>query len=164
MKAILLALGAGLCWGIGEVFTRSVLHSGRVGPITAITIRSSVALPILWAAYFIAMHVVGNEPRDWWKAEPAILLKLILGSGLVAGAAAMLFFYTSLKFGEVSTVKPIAFATAPALAVLLGWLVLGERMNAHKAVGVLLILAGVVVLTGGSHAPKAQEPMMEKGS
>ncbi|MBX3364214.1 MAG: EamA family transporter [Phycisphaeraceae bacterium] len=160
MKAILLALGAGVCWGVGEVFTRSVLHSGKVGPITAITIRTTVALPVLWAAYFLAMHVWGSEPRGWWRAEPAILLKLVLGSGLVAGAAAMIFFYASLKFGEVSTVKPIAFATAPALAVLLGWLALGERMTAHKAIGVLLILAGVIVLTGGSHAPKPVEPMI----
>ena len=36
MKAVLFALAAGLCWGIGEVCTKSVLHSGKVGPLTAI--------------------------------------------------------------------------------------------------------------------------------
>ena len=36
MKAILLAVSAGLCWGIGEVATKSVLHAGRVGPLVPV--------------------------------------------------------------------------------------------------------------------------------
>jgi uncharacterized membrane protein len=44
-------------------------------------------------------------------------------------------------------VKPIAFTVAPTTAVLLGWLFLGESMSAQKIVGVLLVIAGVVVLT-----------------
>lgn len=148
MKAILFAALAGLCWGIGELFTKSVLHTRQVGPITAITIRSTVALPVLWAAYWFAMHVTKTEPRWWELAQRATLLKLVLGSGLVAGAAAMIFFYTALSLGEVSRVKPIAFALAPACAVLLGWIVLHEPMTAKKAAALVLILSGVVLLTG----------------
>lgn len=148
MKAILLAIGAGVCWGIGEVATRAVLHTGKVGPITAITIRSTVALPVLWLAYVVAVQAMKAEPRDWLQAGTPTLLKLVLGSGLVAGAAAMVLFYSALNLGEVSRIKPIAFAVAPAVGALLGWLVLGEVMTPRKAVGVVTILAGVVVLTG----------------
>jgi len=148
MKAILFAVAAGLCWGIGELFTKSVLHTKQVGPITAITIRSTVALPVIWLAYFIAMHLAKSEPKWWETAERATLLKLILGSGLVAGAAAMIFFYTALSLGEISRIKPIAFTLAPACAVLLGWLILHEPMTMRKAAAVLMILAGVLLLTG----------------
>lgn len=149
MKPILLASLAGLCWGIGELFTKSVLHSKQIGPITAITIRSTVALPVLWAAYFFAMHVTHSEPAQWWRtAERATILKLVLGSGLVAGAAAMIFFYFALSLGEVSRVKPVAFALAPACAVLLGWLILHEPMTLKKGIAVAMILGGVVLLTG----------------
>lgn len=151
MKAIVFAALAGLCWGIGELFTKSVLHTGKVGPITAIAVRSTVALPLIWAAYFVAMHYFRSEPREWMRAEPAVLLKLVLGSGLVAGAAAMIFFYTALSLGDVSVVKPIAFTLAPAMAVLLGWLALSEPMTGRKALAVAMILGGVVLLTG---APK----------
>lgn len=161
MKAILFAALAGLCWGVGEVFTRSVLHTGKVGPITAITVRSTVALPILWAAYLLAMHWFKSEPAGWTKADPTILLKLILGSGLVAGAAAMIFFYTALSLAEVSIVKPIAFTLAPAVAVLIGWLVLAEPMSPRKALGVALILAGVVTLAG---AGRTSPPAPSRGS
>lgn len=149
MKAILLACAAGLCWGVGEVFTRSVLHTKQVGPITAIAVRSTVALPVLWAACLAAVFWARSEPARWWQeAERGTILKLVLGSGLVAGAAAMIFFYAALSLGEISRVKPVAFALAPATAVLLGWLALGEPMTLRKAAGVAMILFGVVLLTG----------------
>lgn len=149
MKPILFACAAGLCWGIGELFTKSVLHTKQIGPITAITIRSTVALPVLWIAYFVAMNITKSEPAQWWRnAEKATLAKLILGSGLVAGAAAMIFFYTALSLGEISRIKPIAFTLAPATAVLLGWLLLHEPMTARKAIACAMILVGVVLLTG----------------
>ncbi|MCL4209955.1 MAG: EamA family transporter, partial [Phycisphaerales bacterium] len=147
MKAILLATMAGLCWGVGELFTKAVLHSGKVGPITAIAVRSTIALPILWLVYAILVHGRGGEPRDWASAGAPVLSKLALGSGLIAGAGGMLCFYLALSVGEVSRIKPIAFTVAPAVAVLLGWLVLGESMNVQKLIGVTLVCAGVVVLS-----------------
>jgi len=151
MNAIILALLAGLCWGVGEVFTKSVLHGGKVGPITAIAVRSTVALPVLWASYALMMRSARSEPVDWLKAGSPTLLKLVCGSGLIAGAAGMICFYGALSLGEVSRVKPIAFSVAPAAGVILGWLVLGEQMTVQKALGVMLILIGVVLLTW--HAP-----------
>ena len=149
MKAILLAIAAGLCWGIGELFTKSVLHTKEVGPITAITVRSTVALPVLWVVWWLTVNVVGTEKVTWYRdASTATILKLVLGSGLIAGAAAMICFYAALSLGEISRIKPIAFTLAPATAVLLGWLVLHEPMSARKTIAVAMILAGVVMLTG----------------
>ncbi len=151
MKPIVLAVLAGLCWGIGEVFTRSVLHSKEIGPFAAVAVRSTVALPVIWLAYYIAMSVVKSpmEVQGWASgASSATWLKLVIGSGLVAGAAAMIFFYAALSMGEVSRIKPVAFALAPATAVLLGWLFLGESLTVRKVVAIGLIVAGVVLLTG----------------
>jgi transporter family protein len=148
MKAAILAVLAGAFWGVGEFFTKQVLHTGRVGPVTAITVRSTVALPVLWAVYLVVVYARGAEPRDWTGAGTTTLLKLVLGSGLMAGAAGMLCFYGALHLGPISQVKPIAFVVAPAVAVLLGWLALGDAMTGRKALAVVLIVAGVVLLTG----------------
>ena len=148
MKAAMLAMLAGLCWGVGEFFTKQVLHTQRVGPVTAIAVRSTVALPVLWAAYFLFNHGRGAEPREWTAAGAGTLLKLVLGSGLVAGAGGMLCFYGALHLGPISKVKPIAFTVAPLVGALLGWFVLGEAMSAKKWVAIALIAAGVVLLTG----------------
>jgi len=142
------AVLAGLCWGVGEVFTKSVLHTGRIGPLAAIAVRSTVALPVLWLVYYIMVHQARTEPRDWLNAGGPTLAKLTLGSGLIAGAAGMALFYVALSYGEISKIKPIAFTIAPATAVLLGWLILGEAMTMKKVVAILLVLSGVVLLTG----------------
>lgn len=155
MNGILLAVLAGLCWGIGEVFTKSVLHTGKIGPLTAIAVRSTIALPVLWIAYAAAVHWAKAEPRGWMKSDWPTLLKLICGSGLIAGAGGMICFYAALNLGEISRIKPIAFSVAPATAVLLGWLVLHEQITLTKIAGVLMILAGVVLLTGGTGAAAA---------
>lgn len=165
-KAILLAVLAGLGWGIGELFTKSVLHTHKIGPITAITVRSTVAIPVLWAVYFVCVQMKQLEPVNWTSAGAPTMLKLVLGSGLVAGAIGMLCFYCALNFGPVSTVKPIAFTVAPAIAVMLGWIVLGEPMSLRKAIAVGLIISGVVLLTFSSapaastshDAPGSQQP------
>ncbi len=156
MKALWLAVAAGLCWGIGEVCTKSVLHGGRVGPMTAIAVRSTVALPVLWIAWVFAVHSLASEPRTVWRELPlSDVLKLVVGSGLFAGAAAMICFYSALALDDVSRIKPIAFTIAPATAALLGWLVLGETMSWRKALAVALILAGVLLLTGVPARPPA---------
>jgi bacterial/archaeal transporter family protein len=148
MNAILLAVAAGLCWGIGELFTKSVLHTGKVGPLTAIAVRSTVALPVIWLAYALAVHhwQLKSEPRNWLQADAATLAKLMLGSGLVAGAGGMICFYVAISLGEISKVKPIAFTVAPTVAVVLAWLVLGEPLTLRKALGVALVVAGVALI------------------
>ncbi len=159
MKPILFAIVAGLSWGVGEVCTRSALHAGKVGPIGAITVRSLVAIPLLVLVFVLMTRGVGGlrvEPA-LLEADRATWVKLVLGSGLVAGALAMISFYIALSLGEVSVVKPIAFSIAPAVGVLLGWLVLGESMDLRKAAAVGLIVAGVVLLTTGGRADAVAE-------
>ncbi|MDY7107523.1 MAG: EamA family transporter [Planctomycetota bacterium] len=148
MNALLIALGAGLCWGVGECFTKSVLHTGQIGPFTAMAVRTTIALPVLWLAAWLAMRATGaaGEPRAWLQADGATLAKLTLGSGLTAGALAMLFFYLALSLGDISRVKPVAFSTAIAVASVLGAVFFREAMPAHKIVAILLILAGVLLM------------------
>ncbi|MCA9280013.1 MAG: EamA family transporter [Phycisphaeraceae bacterium] len=153
MKPVLLAIMAGVCWGVGEVFTRSVLHSGKIGPMTAVMIRTAIALPVMIAAWVVAVHVLKSksEPAGWTHAPADVWAKLLLGSGVVAGGLALIFFYWALSLAEVSRIKPIAFGTAPALAVILGWLFLGEGLTLKKCIAVAFIVTGIVLLTGGSH-------------
>lgn len=161
MKPILFAVLAGLCWGVGEIFTRSVLHSREIGPFAAIAVRSTIALPAIWLAYFVAAHLLrspGEVPGWFGQASGSTWLKLIVGSGLIAGAAAMIFFYAALSLGEISRIKPIAFALAPTTAVLLGWIVLSEPMSARKAAGVALILIGIVLLSTPSANSHRSQP------
>jgi uncharacterized membrane protein len=164
VKPVLFAILAGLSWGVGEICAKAVLNSGKVGPQTLLAVRMLVAAPLAVAAYILAYYVLKSEPREWWRAETGVLAKMILGGGVAAGFAGVLFFYLGLSAagGDISRIKPIAFTLAPACAVLLGWLVLGEAMTVRKAIGVAMILAGVIVLTSASHGPAPAS--IEKGT
>jgi bacterial/archaeal transporter family protein len=147
MKPTLIALAAGLCWGVGEAFTKSVLHTGKVGPFTAMAIRTSIALPLIWLAAILAMRLGQNpEPRDFFRADTATLLKLTLGSGLIAGAAGMLLFYLALSTGDISRIKPIAFATTVVVAMLAGRLVFHDALPPHRLLAALLITTGIALM------------------
>lgn len=148
MPAVFFAIIAGLCWGIGEVCAKAVLHTGKIGPFAAVAIRTSLALPVLWIAFWIANR---TAPMRSGRGVGQLNLRewtlLLGGSGLIAGAFAMIAFYISISLGEVSKMKPIAFSIAPASAVLLGAMFLGESITAKKLVAVALILSGVLLLS-----------------
>ena len=161
MQAIIFAIVAGLCWGIGEVCAKAVLNTHKVGPFFAVALRTTLALPIIWGAYLVARRLAPNGAGKGLtlQGEDALTLKqwalLLGGSGIVAGALAMIAFYISISLGEVSKMKPIAFTIAPATAVLLGALFLGESLTMRKVLGVVIVLVGVMVIASGSGVAKS---------
>ncbi|MFA6043516.1 MAG: EamA family transporter [Phycisphaerales bacterium] len=162
-RAVLFACLAGLCWGIGEIGTKAALNTKEVGPLTASFVRAGVTVLPALVACLVATRVWKTEPAAWWTMSGTTWLNLVVGSGLLAGFAGVFFFYLGLGSpgGEISRLRPIAFALAPATAVLLGWLVLGEPMTLRKAVSVVLIVIGIVMLAGeGQHAatPTSGDP------
>jgi uncharacterized membrane protein len=164
--AILCAIAAGLCWGVGEIFTKSAINSREIGPLGTVLVRAAVTLPLAIIGFLVAYKLMRTETQPFWQQlGAATWLKLILGSGLLAGFAGVFFFYfgLSLKGGEISILRPIAFALAPATAVLLGWWFLGEEMTLRKAIAVMLILAGILLLAGeGKKGPSVQTTISER--
>ena len=146
MKSILIAIVAGLCWGIGESFTKSVLNSGKIGAFTAMAARTTIALPFMWLAVWWVMQGSKPEPANWIRTDSTTLMKLIFGSGLIAGALGMLLFYSALQAGELSRVKPIAFATAIIVAVLLGMMIFNEPMPLKKCIATVMIVGGILLM------------------
>jgi len=169
MNAILCGILAGVCWGVGELFTKSVLHTHQVGPMTVLLVRALVTVPPAIIVYLIAQYALKTEPQGWWRdASAGLLTKLCFGSALLAGFGGVFFFYLGLSLpgGDISRIKPIAFALAPAVAALLGWVVLGEPMSIRKGAGIVVILAGVVLITSSpaSTSPSDKPPALEGGS
>ncbi|HSK31571.1 MAG TPA: EamA family transporter [Candidatus Limnocylindria bacterium] len=73
--------------------------------------------------------------------------------GMMAGSAALHSFYFVLlnqayRIGDLSLVYPLARGTGPLLSCIAAILFLGERPSAIAILGALLIIGGVVMLTG----------------
>ena len=141
MKPQFLALMTAMAWGIGGYFEKKGLHAGNLSPQVGITLRTVTALIVLAAVSF---------PQ--WKTIPQAgarpLLYMIIGGGLLAGAAGMLCFYAALKGAPLVKVMPIAF-TSPLFGALMGAAFGGEALTARTGIGMALTIGGIVVLTLG---------------
>ncbi|HAD06189.1 MAG TPA: hypothetical protein DCE76_03425 [Anaerolineaceae bacterium] len=139
MKPQVFALLAAICWGVGGYFEKKGLHLGNLSPTMGITIRTLVAFVLLAAASY---------PQ--WKTVPLAgskaILYMVIGGGIVAGAAGMLCFYTAIKGAPLSRVMPIAF-TSPLFGALMGLIFGGEPLTLKTILGMCLTIGGIVLLT-----------------
>jgi transporter family protein len=141
MKPQILALLTAICWGVGGYFEKKGLNLGNLSPTMGITIRTAVALVILASASF-------PQWRSLPQAGPRALLYMVIGGGVVAGAAGMLCFYMAIKGAPLSRVMPIAF-TSPLFGALMGILFSGEPLTLKTGLGMLMTIGGIVLLTIG---------------
>jgi bacterial/archaeal transporter family protein len=139
MKPQLFALLTAICWGVGGYFEKKGLHLGNLSPEMGITIRTAVALVVLGIFSFTQWRTV---PQAGGKA----LLYMVIGGGVVAGAAGMLCYYTAIKGAPLTKVMPIAF-TSPLFGALMGILLGGEPLTVKSIAGALLTVGGIILLT-----------------
>ena len=104
MNPQILALLTAIFWGVGGFFEKKGLHAGNLSPVMGITIRTAVALLILGTASMAEWKTVS-------QAGTKPLLYIIVGDGIVAGAAGMLCYYSAIKGAPLGKVMPIAFTS-----------------------------------------------------
>ena len=78
--------------------------------------------------------------------RPGRRQRVALGLVVVAGAIGMLCYYAAIKGAPLTKVMPIAF-TSPLFGALTGILFGQEPLTWKIALGTLLTLAGIIVLT-----------------
>jgi transporter family protein len=139
MPAQILALLTAAAWGIGGFFEKRGLLLGNLPAHVGITLRTATALLVLAA-------ISVPQWRALATAGSKSLLYVILGGGVLAGAVGMLCFYAALRAGSLSQVMPIAF-TSPLFGVLLAVILGTETLQPRTAIGMLLTVGGIVLLS-----------------
>ena len=75
----------------------------------------------------------------------------------------LLLLSTAYRRGELSAVYPIARGSAPLLSVLVGLLILGERLTTPQLAGVALLLIGILAVTLSQATGRATVPALLTG-
>lgn len=135
-SGIVAALLASLAWAIGTVYARRRL-AGQ-DPLGASAVETIVAGPLM-----IGVHLVieRGEPIAWGgQAWLAVGYLAVMGS--LVGFTAFVYLTAHMTSSKVGTYTYIN----PAVAVLLGWWVLGEAMTWRLALGGATILAGLLLV------------------
>jgi len=139
MNPQILALLAALAWGVGGYFEKRGLNLGGLSPQMAVTLRTGMALVIITAA---SLPNLKTLPHAGTKS----LLMVILGGGIISGSIGMLCYYAAINGAPLSKVMPIAF-TSPLFGALMGIIFGAEPLTWKVALGSLLTISGIVVLT-----------------
>ena len=138
MVAILLALGASLCWGFGD-FIAGV--QSRRWPVLTLVLISQAAGLVLIAV------IVAVRAESFTGLEATIAA---LAAGVV-GALALFAFFRAFAIGKISIVAPIV-ATSAAVPVVAG-LVQGERPSSIQLAGIVIAIVGIVLVSREQDEP-----------
>ena len=140
IAALLLALTAAGAWGVGGILIKK--GTDVVSPATILTFQYGGGA-VLLIAWIVATRGVGDTLAAVERRWPLLL------AILAVQFAAYLSFIVAVKHagaGSLSTSAVIAIAAAyPAVAALLSGPMLGEGLHWNDALGVALIVSGVIV-------------------
>ena len=117
----------------------SKLGVAHVDSNLATALRTSVVVVFTWAVTLaLGKH---GEARNLDRRTMVYLTLAGLATGL-----SWLCYFKALQLGPVSRVAPLDKLSVP-LVIVLGWLALGEKLDAMAVIGGLLITAGAVVMS-----------------
>jgi drug/metabolite transporter (DMT)-like permease len=143
--AVLLALGCAVVYGASDFL--GGLASRRTSVFGVVAFSQLAGLVALVALLPWLGGRVGPSDLGWGAAAG------------VAGAAGLVVFFRTLAGGVMSVVAPVTAVTAAAVPVLVG-LAGGDRIDLWAALGILLALAAVVLVSaeGGLSALRTARP------
>lgn len=140
-RGLAFGFGAYVLWGLLPLYFR------LLGPIDAGEI---VAQRVLWSALLVAAIVVAARRGPQLRrafADPKALANLVASAACIA--INWLVYVWAVLHGQVLAAS-LAYFLNPLLNVLLGVVLLGERMNRTQAIAVALAGAGVALFAFGS--------------
>ncbi len=146
LGAQLAVLGSAIAWSAGSMYAKS--QRPNTPPLMSAAMQSLVA-----GAFLTAIGVGAGETARW-PSSPTVLwtLAYLVVLGSCVGYAAYIWL--------LHHVSPAALATYayvnPAVAVVLGWWILDERLGPAQLIGMVIILIGVVLVSTAPRKPAAE--------
>ena len=144
----LFALAA--CWGLAFVFISVAVPP--LGPVALVEVRAIVACALLYA-YMRYTGVTLDFSGRW---------RIYLVSGAIGSALPFTLIAAAQTVQSVSY-SVILISAAPLLSALVAAAIQDERLTWRRAAGLLLGVAGVVILTGWDPAEAGLPPLWAVG-
>lgn len=135
----LACLGAGTMYGVGIVYTSKFI-SGRIPPMTAAVgqVTAGAAIAVVIA---VATTIVNH---DTMHLEADIVLSVVT-LGAVGTGLAFLLFMRLIEMNGPTAASTVTFLM-PIVGVLLGVVVLDEKVGWNVAFGGVVVIAGVLLV------------------
>jgi drug/metabolite transporter (DMT)-like permease len=153
IAGMLAVIGATLSYAVAAVFTRKRLSGQPVMIAPDGTARSPSALEIAFGQVFVGMLVITALALVFERPDGGLLavpptgtaVFSLLWLGLAGTGVAFLLYFAIIGRWGATRATLIAYVM-PIVAIVLGFLVLGERLQPIELVGAVLIIGGVVLV------------------
>jgi len=127
-------------------YAAGTVYSRWIGPQDAP--RLAMRQQFVAGAFTVPIALAIEQP---WDVQPApIAVVAIVGLAIWASAIPIWLYFRLIAHARAVTVSLVAYLT-PAVAVILGVLVLGEKLEPSAALGLIVVFIGVAVTTGRQH-------------
>jgi drug/metabolite transporter (DMT)-like permease len=139
LSDVIIVLGAAAAWGFGSVLGRQ-LSLPRHAMLAA-----AMEMMIGGGVLLVAAVSTGEISQIHWSLVPAtswIALAYLIGPGSILAFSA---YGYALAHLPVSTVSTYAYVN-PVVAVLAGWMILGERLTWSEGLGATFIVSSIIVI------------------
>jgi len=138
--ALLACLGAALSYGLAGTFGRRFRRMG-ISPVVG-TFGQTVTTSLMM------LPLVAIVDAPWHLATPgAFTLGAVVCMALFSTALAYVIYFHLLSVGGATNASLVTLLI-PASAILLGSLILGERLSANHFAGMALIALGLLAIDG----------------
>lgn len=145
VPAIVLLL-ASVAWAAGSLYSRSAVLPA---PLLATAMQMLTGGALLLLAGVVTGEVGRMDPAGFSTRSVLALLYLIVFGALIGYSA----YVWLLRVTEPALASTYAYVN-PVVAVVLGWLLAGERMDAGIVVAAAVIVGGVVLITTTRTGPR----------
>ena len=136
LKGVLALLFAPFSWAMGSVYSK--YHPIRTAPLMAAALQMVIAGIIL-----MLIGIIFNEvPRFDFNLQGLAALIYLAIFGSIIGYGSFIYALAKLPAAKVSMYAYVN----PIIAVLLGWLILGEHLDWRVVLATTVILLGVVLV------------------
>jgi len=146
MDYIILALIAAIFFGIAGIIKKKAL-------------KKETAYEYLTLLYIFSFIIILPFYKNLsLNLSPSMLLMIFIRSFLIL--LAMIFITKAYKRLPISTVSPLS-SIVPIFAVILGFLILNERISVIQITGVIIIVIGAYILKSEGHIKNYHKPLQD---
>jgi drug/metabolite transporter (DMT)-like permease len=151
LLAVAAVMVVALCYAVGPIIVdRKLQDVPAIGVVTA----SLIVATLIYAPF---------APMLWPAEVPASAAWSVLGLGVLCTAAAFLVFFALIAEVGPARATVITYVN-PAVAIVLGALVLSEPLTLGMALGFPLVIAGSVLGTSRARKPAQAEHDVRAGT
>jgi drug/metabolite transporter (DMT)-like permease len=149
LHSALLAVAGGVCWALGTVLSKCMFELHAPSPL------SFTAWQMLFGALALGAIalLVPSRPIAW---TPAFIGGLAYSVVLASSLAWLLWLFVVRNLP--TTVAGLSSLAVPVTAVLMAWWVLHERPDTMERIGIVLIVCGLLAVSGIGRKKPTQIP------